>query len=226
NYCLYRLRDETDEEHLGKLKSQIKGKESEIHSLKKKLDCLVAENRKLEERIMSVSSLEFTFRAASRSVHDFAKSLISLMKATVETIFGNVTYAKNSDKKVDFESYIVRRMFHGMKLNPCDVTKLMSFDDPLDTLTAFPDSAKYLLLVHPSMEASFFGNLDMRGLVLLASKNLVLSNLCESGQVIMGSWIASRFLGSESKDLWWSEEELVSNEHEEGDLSVEFVHNA
>lgn len=82
NYCLYRLRDETDEEHLGKLKSQIKGKESEIHSLKKKLDCLVAENRKLEERIMSVSSLEFTFRAASRSVHDFAKSLISLMKAT------------------------------------------------------------------------------------------------------------------------------------------------
>ncbi|KAG5404043.1 hypothetical protein IGI04_010162, partial [Brassica rapa subsp. trilocularis] len=141
NYCLYRLRDETDEEHLGKLNSQIKGKESEIHSLKKTLDCLVAENRKLEERIMSISSLEFTFRAASR-------------------------------------------MFHGMKLNPCDVTKLMSFDDPLDTLTAFPDSA------------------------VRTSKNLVLSNLCESGQVIMGSWIASRFLGSESKDLWWSEEEL------------------
>lgn len=82
NYCLYRLRDETDEEHLGKLNSQIKGKESEIHSLKKTLDCLVAENRKLEERIMSISSLEFTFRAASRSVHDFAKPLITLMKAT------------------------------------------------------------------------------------------------------------------------------------------------
>ncbi|WZZ39565.1 hypothetical protein YC2023_035824 [Brassica napus] len=128
---------ETDEEHLGKLKSQIKGKESEIHSLKKKLDCLVAENSKLEERIMSVSSLEFTFRAASRSVHDFAKPLITLMKATVETIFGNVTYAKNSDKKVYFESYIVRRILS----HPCDVIKLMSFDDPLDTLTAFPDSA-------------------------------------------------------------------------------------
>ncbi|KAH0889260.1 hypothetical protein HID58_051689, partial [Brassica napus] len=105
NSCLYRLRDETDEEHLGKLKSQIKGKESEIHSLKKKLDCLVAENSKLEERIMSVSSLEFTFRAASRHVNSVSR-------------------------------------FCGQK---------------------------YLLLVHPSMEASFFGNLDMSGLVLLGS---------------------------------------------------------
>ncbi|KAF3547677.1 hypothetical protein DY000_02001597, partial [Brassica cretica] len=113
NSCLYRLRDETDEEHLGKLKSQIKGKE----------------NSKLEERIMSVSSLEFTFRAASRHVNSVSR-------------------------------------FCGQK---------------------------YLLLVHPSMEASFFGNLDMRGLVLLgkASKNLVLSNLCENGQVSIGSLAGS-----------------------------------
>ncbi|KAF2601612.1 hypothetical protein F2Q70_00025418 [Brassica cretica] len=96
------------------------------------------------------------------------------LEKAVESIVPNVTYAKNSDKKFAFESYIVRRMFHGMKLNPYDVTELMTLDDPLDALAAFPDSAfarfcgqKYLLVVHPSMEASFFGNLDMRGLVLL-----------------------------------------------------------
>ncbi|KAF8044626.1 hypothetical protein N665_7413s0001 [Sinapis alba] len=181
--CLYRLRDEVEvnEKHLWELKTQMKAKESEIHSLKETLNCLVAENKKLEDKIVNVSSFEFVFRSASKSIHDFAKPLITLMKATdwnlekvVESIVGNVTYAKNSDKKYAFESYIVRRMFHGMKLNPSDVTELMSFDDPLDVLTAFPDSAfarfcgqKYLLVVHPLMEASFFGNLDMRGLVLL-----------------------------------------------------------
>ncbi|XP_013634675.1 PREDICTED: uncharacterized protein LOC106340337 [Brassica oleracea var. oleracea] len=177
--CLNRLRDEVEvnEKHLWELKTQTKAKESEVLSLKETLNCLVAENNKLE----SVSSFEFVFRAASKSIHDFAKPLITLMKATdwnlekaVESIVPNVTYAKNSDKKFAFESYIVRRMFHGMKLNPYDVTELMTLDDPLDALAAFPDSAfarfcgqKYLLVVHPSMEASFFGNLDMRGLVLL-----------------------------------------------------------
>ncbi|KAG2327591.1 hypothetical protein Bca52824_010319 [Brassica carinata] len=180
---LNRLRDEVEvnEKHLWELKTQTKAKESEIHSLNETLNCLVAENKKLEDKIVSVSSFEFVFRAASKSMHDFAKPLITLMKATdwnlekaVESIVGNVTYAKNSDKKFAFESYIVRRMFHGMKLNPYDVTELMSLDDPLDALAAFPNSAfarfcsqKYLLVVHPSMEASFFGNLDMRGLVLL-----------------------------------------------------------
>ncbi|KAG7642583.1 F-box associated interaction domain [Arabidopsis suecica] len=187
--CLDRLRYEIEvnEKHLEKLKAQVRAKESEIHSLIKKQECLVAENRKLENRIVSVSSFEFAFRAASKSVHDFAKPLITLMKATdwnlekaVESIVGNVTFAKTSDKKYAFESYIVRRMFHGIKLNPCDVTELMSFDDPLDALTAFSDSAfsrfcgqKYLLVVHPSMEASFFGNLDMRGLVLLGWVNVL-----------------------------------------------------
>ncbi|KAL0667289.1 hypothetical protein Bca4012_029993 [Brassica carinata] len=177
--CLNRLRDEVEvnEKHLWELKTQTKAKESEVLSLKETLNCLVAENNKLE----SVSSFEFVFRAASKSIHDFAKPLITLMKATdwnlekaVESIVPNVTYAKNSDKKFAFESYIVRRMFHGMKLNPYDVTELMTLDDPLDALAAFPDSPfarfcgqKYLLVVHPSMEASFFGNLDMRGLVLL-----------------------------------------------------------
>ncbi|ESQ51557.1 hypothetical protein EUTSA_v10017829mg [Eutrema salsugineum] len=250
--CLDRLRDEIEvsEKHLEKLKAQVKAKDSEIHALKEKLDCLVAENSKLEERIVTVSSFEFAFRTASKSIHDFAKPLITLMKATdwnldkaVESIVGNVTYAKNSDKKFAFESYIVRRMFHGLKLNPCDVTELMSFEDPLDALTAFPDSAfsrfcgqKYLLVVHPSMEASFFGNLDMRGLVLLGKHPRTMFYRIFAKMAIwvwiLGSFAASLdqkaqiFVvrrGARFSGVYM--ESVVGDEKEdgEGDLSVEFI---
>ncbi|CAF1827699.1 unnamed protein product [Brassica napus] len=246
--CLNRLRDEVEvnEKHLWELKTQTKAKESEVHSLKETLNCLVAENNKLE----SVSSFEFVFRAASKSIHDFAKPLITLMKATdwnlekaVESIVPNVTYAKNSDKKFAFESYIVRRMFHGMKLNPYDVTELMSLDDPLDALAAFPDSAfarfcgqKYLLVVHPSMEASFFGNLDMRGLVLLgkhprtvfyrifakmAKWVWVLGSLAASLDLKAKIFVVRRGTGFSSAYM----DSVVGREEEEGqeDLRVEFI---
>ncbi|CAH8337375.1 unnamed protein product [Eruca vesicaria subsp. sativa] len=248
--ALHRLRDETEvnEKHLGKLKAQMKAKESEIHSLKQRLDCLVAENRKLEERIMSVSSFEFTFKATSKSIHDFAKPLITLMKATdwnlekaVESIVGNVTYSKNSDKKFAFESYIVQRMFHGMKISPWDVTELMSFYEPLDALTAFPDSAfskfcgqKYLLVVHPSMEASFFGNLDMRGLVLLGKHPRTMFYRIFAKMAkwvwVLGSFAASLdrkaniFVvrrGTRFSGVYM--ESVVRNEQEQGDLRVEFI---
>ncbi|KAF3578697.1 hypothetical protein DY000_02030099 [Brassica cretica] len=245
--CLNRLRDEVEvnEKHLWELKTQTKAKESEVLSLKETLNCLVAENNKLE----SVSSFEFVFRAASKSIHDFAKPLITLMKATdwnlekaVESIVPNVTYAKNSDKKFAFESYIVRRMFHGMKLNPYDVTELMTLDDPLDALAAFPDSAfarfcgqKYLLVVHPSMEASFFGNLDMRGLVLLgkhprtvfyrifakmAKWVWVLGSLAASLDLKAKIFVVRRGTGFSSAYM-----ESVVGREEEGqeDLRVEFI---
>ncbi|KAL1192755.1 Protein GRAVITROPIC IN THE LIGHT 1 [Cardamine amara subsp. amara] len=250
--CWDRLRDEIEvnEKHLEKLKAQVKAKESEVYSLKEKLDCLIVENRKLEERIVSVSSFEFVFRAASKSIHDFAKPLITLMKATdwnldkaVESIVGNVLFARKSDKKYAFESYIVRRMFQGMKLSPCDVTELMSFDDPLDALTAFPDSAfsrfcgqKYLLVVHPSMEASFFGNLDMRGLVLLGKHPRTMFYRIFAKMAkwvwILGSFAASLDLkakifvvrrGTRFSGVYM--ESVVGDEKEEGqgDLSVEFI---
>ncbi|XP_010414273.1 PREDICTED: uncharacterized protein LOC104700448 [Camelina sativa] len=251
--CLDRLRDEIEvnEKHLEKLKAQVKTKESEIHSLKEKLECLVAENRSLQDRFVSVSSFEFTFRAASKSVHDFAKPMITLMKATdwnmdkaVEAIVGNVMFAKKSDKKYAFESYIVQRMFHGIKLNPCDATELMSFDDPLDVLTAFPDSAfsrfcgqKYLLVVHPSMEASFFGNLDMRGLVLLGKHPRTMFYQIFARMAkwvwILGSFAASLDLkakifvvrrGTRFSGVYM-ESVVVGDDKEEGqdDLSVEFI---
>ncbi|KAG7568913.1 hypothetical protein ISN45_Aa04g016870 [Arabidopsis thaliana x Arabidopsis arenosa] len=250
--CLNGLRDEIEvnEKELEKLKAQVRAKESEIHSLKERLDCLVAENRKHEERIVSVSSFEFAFRAASKAVHDFSKPLITLMKATgwnldkaVESIVGNVTFAKTSDKKYAFESYIVRRMFQGIKLNPFDVTELMSFDDPLDALTAFPNSAfsrfcgqKYLLVVHPSMEASFFGNLDMRGLVLLGKhpRTMFYHIFAKMAKWvwILGSFAASLDLkakifvvrrGTRFSGVYM--ESVVGDEKEEGqgDLRVEFI---
>ncbi|CAE6021495.1 unnamed protein product [Arabidopsis arenosa] len=249
--CLNGLRDEIEvnEKELEKLKAQVRAKECEIHSLKERLDCLVAESRKLEERIVSVSSFEFAFRAASKAVHDFSKPLITLMKATgwnldkaVESIVGNVTFAKTSDKKYAFESYIVRRMFQGIKLNPFDVTELMSFDDPLDALIAFPNSAfsrfcgqKYLLVVHPSMEASFFGNMDMRGLVLLGKhpRTMFYQIFAKMAKWvwILGSFAASLDLkakifvvrrGTRFSGVYM--ESVVSDEKEgQGDLSVEFI---
>ncbi|VVB15626.1 unnamed protein product [Arabis nemorensis] len=250
--CLDRLRDEIEvnEKQLEKLKAQVETKENEIHSLKEKLDCLFDENRKLKERIVSVSSFEFAFSAASKSIHDFAKPLITLMKATdwnldkaVDSIVGKVRYAKHSDKKYAFESYIVRRMFHGIKLNPCDVTELMRFDDPLDALTAYPDSAfsrfcgqKYLLVVHPSMEASFFGNLDMRALVLLGKHPRTMFYRIFARMAkwvwILGSFAASLDLkanifvvrrGTRFSSVYM--ESVVDDEKEErqGDLSVEFI---
>ncbi|CAH8385720.1 unnamed protein product [Eruca vesicaria subsp. sativa] len=247
------LRDEVEvnEKILEKLKAKMKAKESEIHFLKEKLNSLVAENKKLEDKIVvSVSSFEFVFRAASKSIHDFSKPLITLMKATedwnlekaVESIVGNVTYAKNSDKKFAFESYIVQRMFHGMKLdNPCDVTELMSLDDPLDALAAFPDSAfarfcgqKYLLVVHPLMEASFFGNLDMRGLVLLGKHPRTVFYRIFAKMAkwvwVLGSFAASLDLkakmfvvrrGTRFSGVYM--ESVVGDAKEEEDLRVEFI---
>ncbi|CAN8247484.1 unnamed protein product [Cochlearia groenlandica] len=253
--CLNRLRDEINvsEKHLETLKAQVKAKEIEIHSMKKKLDCLVIENTKLEDSIVNVSSFEFVYRAASKSVHDFAKPLITLMKATdwdmnraVESIVGNVRYGKNSDKKYAFESYIVRRMFHGVKFKPFDdvVKELMSFDDPLDLLTAFPDSEfsrfcgeKYLLVVHPSMESSFFGNLDMRALVLLGKHPRTVFYRIFAKMAkwvwVLGSFAATLDLkakifvvrrGTRFSSVYM--ETLVvcdENEEKKGDSSVEFM---
>ncbi|XP_010542678.1 PREDICTED: uncharacterized protein LOC104815821 [Tarenaya hassleriana] len=195
---LDRLKEEIDvkERNLEKLKAQVKSKDCEFQFLLEELHCLIAMSNKLDEklnqnsleikkidmwRFPNISSLESVFQAASKSIHDFAKPLIVLMRASgwdldkaAGSIVGEVMYAKKSDKKYPFESYIARRMFQDTNLEPCNIYDLTRFDDPLDALMAFPDSGfskfcrqKYLLVVHPSMEASFFGNLDQRGLVLL-----------------------------------------------------------
>ncbi|KAF7825373.1 protein GRAVITROPIC IN THE LIGHT 1 [Senna tora] len=133
--------------------------------------------------------------AASKAIHDFSKPLINMMKAAgwdldaaANSIEPNVVYAKRAHKKYAFESYICQRMFSGFELESFSVksdnltiTKESFFHqflasretDPLDMLGQNPDSifgkfcrSKYLVVVHPKMEASFFGNLDQRNYVM------------------------------------------------------------
>lgn len=133
--------------------------------------------------------------AAYKAVHDFSKPLINMMKAAAwdldaaaQSIETSVVYAKRAHKKYAFESYVCQRIFVGFQEesfteNPEDFTgnKESFFHqylalremDPLDALGQNPDSifgkfckSKYLLLIHPRMEASFFGNSDQRNYVM------------------------------------------------------------
>ncbi|CAK7347892.1 unnamed protein product [Dovyalis caffra] len=136
------------------------------------------------------SAVETAFKA----IHDFSKPLINMMKAAgwdldaaANSIESNVVYAKRAHKKYAFESHICQRMFSGfqhedfsIKADSGAVSKESFFHqflamremDPLDMLGQNPDSvfgkfcrSKYLVVVHPKMEASFFGNLDQRNYI-------------------------------------------------------------
>ncbi|XP_004490710.1 protein GRAVITROPIC IN THE LIGHT 1 [Cicer arietinum] len=176
------------EAFLGKLKSQKSGKDSEILRLRRQLSDLEMGNKNLSEKIrqiklehrkasvLSVTKFQDVFKAASKSIHDFAKPIISLMKASgwdldraTKSIENDAVYLKRCDKKYAFEAYIARRMFHGIALTSYDVSDVMKFDDPIDALIENPNSdfakfciEKYLLVVHPKMEESFFGNTEHR----------------------------------------------------------------
>ncbi|KAG7570548.1 hypothetical protein ISN45_Aa04g031340 [Arabidopsis thaliana x Arabidopsis arenosa] len=113
------------------------------------------------------------------------------LDSAANSIEPDVVYAKRPHKKYAFESYICQRMFSGFQQKNFSVNSegatVMADDDtdtffrqflalkdmdPLDALGTNPDSnfgifcrSKYLILVHPKMEASFFGNLDQRDYV-------------------------------------------------------------
>ncbi|XP_065848032.1 protein GRAVITROPIC IN THE LIGHT 1 [Euphorbia lathyris] len=183
---------EVNEQLLENLKSLRSAKDYEIVNLRRKLHDLDSENAALIEkirekslerenaRVLNVGLFEETFRKASMSIHDFAKPIIGLMKASgwdldlaANSIETGVSYSKRSHKKYIFEACIARKMFHGISLNSYNVDDIMKFDDPIDALIENPNSGfadfcrkKYLLLVHPVMEMSFFGNLDQRMLLL------------------------------------------------------------
>ncbi|XP_057442143.1 protein GRAVITROPIC IN THE LIGHT 1 [Lotus japonicus] len=177
---------------LGKLKSRKSARDSEILRLRQELTDLETRNKNMTEKIKhvrlekrkasvsSVTKFQDVFKAASKSIHDFAKPMISLMKASgwdldkaANFIENAAVYSKRCDKKYAFEAYIARRMFHGTALASYYVSDIVKFDDPIDALMENPDSefakfcqAKYLLVVHPNMEESFFGNLDQRRFVI------------------------------------------------------------
>lgn len=183
---------EANERLLEKLKSQNRGKNAEIVRLQQELHDLHLGNATLvlkirqkslerkNARVLNIAMFEDTFKKASKSIHDFAKPVISFMKASgwnldlaANSIENGVTYSKRSHKKYAFEAYIARRMFHGISLKSYNVDDVMRFDDPIDFLIQNPNSGfanfcgkKYLYVVHPVMEMSFFGNLDQRMFVL------------------------------------------------------------
>ncbi|XP_009768260.1 protein GRAVITROPIC IN THE LIGHT 1-like [Nicotiana tabacum] len=133
--------------------------------------------------------------AAYRAIHDFSKPLINMMKAAgwdldaaANSIEPDIAYAKRAHKKYAFESHICQRMFTGfqdeffsVKHENSAVTKDSFFHqylalremDPLDAVGQSPDSlfgnfcrSKYIVVVHPKMEASFFGNVDQRNYIM------------------------------------------------------------
>ncbi|XP_042505673.1 protein GRAVITROPIC IN THE LIGHT 1-like [Macadamia integrifolia] len=184
------------ESRLEKLQSQIQGKDSLIFELRRELEGLDRNNASLEEllkrrkyleeenmgpcRDLEPNSFVEVFNAASKSIHDFAKPLICLMKASswdldlaANSIEESVVYLKRSHKKYAFEAYLSRRMFHGFFPKLHNLEDITRFKDPFDALVAEPTSSfanfcrlKYLLVVHSKMEASFFGNLDQRTFVM------------------------------------------------------------
>lgn len=133
--------------------------------------------------------------SAYKAIHDFSKPLINMMKAAgwdldaaANSIEPDIVYAKRAHKKYAFESHICQRMFIGFQEdcfsikpdNPgvSEESFLQEYlalrdVDPLDAVGQNPDSSfgkfcrsKYLLVVHPKMEASFFGNLDQWNYVM------------------------------------------------------------
>ncbi|KAI3902581.1 hypothetical protein MKW92_016234 [Papaver armeniacum] len=173
-----------------KMQSEVLSKDSEIIKLKQEVKELDMKNQELDLMIRQRTldgkkslpkSFAHAFKSATKSVHDFAKPLISLMKASgwdldlaVNSIQDSVEYSKRSHKKYAFEAYLSRRMFHGFSsLTPHSLDDILRFKDSFDALVEYPNSefakfcrSKYLLVVHPRMESTFFGNLDQRAFVL------------------------------------------------------------
>ncbi|KAJ0539310.1 putative protein gravitropic in the light 1 [Helianthus annuus] len=189
--CLNVLRVEikAQERLLERLKAQAKKKDVEISYLKREFQDLDGKNKLLVEEIkrrereaikrLNLSSVDNVVREVSKGIHDFAKPLIALMKASgwdldeaANSIQDSVVYSVRSHKKYAFEAYISRRMFYGFSMKSQNADDVLKFNDPVDVLTEDPNSnfaefcrTKYLLIVHPRIEASFFGNLDQRNFV-------------------------------------------------------------
>ncbi|GJR75840.1 protein gravitropic in the light 1 [Tanacetum coccineum] len=147
---------------------------------KNRMLVLEIKRRKREElKRLNLSSVENVINEVAKGIHDFAKPLIALMKASgwdldeaANAIQDSVVYSVRSHKKYAFEAYITRRMFNGFSLKSNNVDDILRFNDPLDVLIEEPNGSfaefcktKYLLIVHPRIEASFFGHLDQRNFV-------------------------------------------------------------
>ncbi|KAJ9167393.1 hypothetical protein P3X46_022048 [Hevea brasiliensis] len=256
---------EVNEKLLEKLKTQKRFKDAEIVHLRQQLHDLDLGNAILVEKVrqkslerknvraLNIAMFQDTFIAASKSIHDFAKPVISLMKASgwdldqaANSVEPGAVYSKRSHKKYVFEAYIARRMFHGISLKSYNVDDVMRFDDPIDSLIENHNSGfakfcrkKYLFVVHPVMEMSFFGNLDQRMFVLggkhprtpfyqifarMAKWVWVLKGIATSVDPKAEIFAVSR--GSKFSDVYMEsiegEETFIPN-GEQSDIKVEFM---
>nr|CAD1817485.1 unnamed protein product [Ananas comosus var. bracteatus] len=188
---------------LMKLQTMLQSKESDILRLKEEVNEMNQKNRELKEKIKeekvkkkasfeeevfvlrkewTPSLLNDVVKFASKSIHDFAKPMISLMKASgwnldqaVNSI-GAVVYEERSHKKYAFEAYLARVMLDEFQEECFSIDsfdRIMTFRDPFDALLEDPNSnfgkfcrAKYVAVVPSRMESSFFGNSDQREFVL------------------------------------------------------------
>ncbi|CAA0815884.1 Plant protein of unknown function (DUF641 [Striga hermonthica] len=159
----------TYEVTIKKLDFQLKLKDSELTFLHEKLFEARSENELLFERtlnsiVQSHSELKtshFTthHRQAIKSIRAFVRVLVREMESAgwdldsaASLIEPGVSFWRRAHKCFAFESYVCRHMFDGFEKS--DSSKFASFC-----------REKYLKLVHPRMEASFFGNLEQRELV-------------------------------------------------------------
>ncbi|XP_010919051.2 protein GRAVITROPIC IN THE LIGHT 1 isoform X1 [Elaeis guineensis] len=201
-----------------KFESQIQTRDSEIVQFQQQIQESTQRKLKLEKKLKqrgllskeredseeenNFFSVELTptlfssaVDTAYKSIHDFSKPLINMMKAAgwdldaaANAVEPAVVYARRAHKKYAFESHICQRMFSGFHEKSFSVeagglsTSNEGFFhqflavramDPLDILSQNPDSvfgkfcrSKYLMVVHPKMEGSFFGNLDQRNHVM------------------------------------------------------------
>ncbi|XP_008783568.2 protein GRAVITROPIC IN THE LIGHT 1-like isoform X1 [Phoenix dactylifera] len=201
-----------------KFQSQIQTRDSEVVQLQQQIQESTQRKMKLEKKLKqrgllskepedseeenNYFSVELTpnlfssaVDTAYKSIHDFSKPLINMMKAAgwdldaaANAIEPAVVYARRSHKKYAFESHICQRMFSGFHEESFSVEAgnlaisnegffhqflAVRAMDPLDILSQNPDSVfgkfcrmKYLMVVHPKMEGSFFGNLDQRNYVM------------------------------------------------------------
>ncbi|XP_047342420.1 protein GRAVITROPIC IN THE LIGHT 1-like [Impatiens glandulifera] len=193
-----------------KLDSQLKLKESEILSLKEKLNDINRENKRMEMRLNSsgllsipdtlhnsgLNSTLFTtvHQQTVKSIRVFVRLMIDEMELAgwdLETAASAIEPSASINRNLNnqtcfiFESYVSRGIFDGFN-HPEFSSKVRknrrSFLERFNELKTFktkdylaqrPKSAfakfcssKFLQLIHPKMELSLFGNLQLRNQVM------------------------------------------------------------
>ncbi|GAB4827179.1 hypothetical protein Ancab_034069 [Ancistrocladus abbreviatus] len=195
---------------INQMESKIDPKNSEIFSLKKKLEDTIQINKSLEKKLNFSGSLPIignipisdlnhchfirVLHNAIKSLRHFVRHLVGEMEAknwdtdlAARAIEPNVLFPKARHKVFAFESFVCRVMFDGFNHENFMVStdplpenkrhrqlffekfKKMQVPSAAQILSHNPGCkfakfcrAKYLKLVHPKMECSFFGNLDQR----------------------------------------------------------------